>query len=235
MAGEAVSIKGTKNGLVIVFDSSLDIEEIKKNLKSKMETSGGFFKGAKFTVCNLDSGTNQHYVNELEGICRQYGMIPSREVLWPPVSGKGNQVEIPAKRKNSRVIPLRQQVHAGGEQAVLVARTLRSGQTIYSPHNVVIMGDINPGAEVVSEKSIYVMGNCKGSVHAGCTGNLMSEVLALRLQPIILRIGTFSADTTAFFDPGMPLAARVIRGEIVINRHGNPGLQNTEVRSQESE
>ncbi|MFZ5651544.1 MAG: septum site-determining protein MinC [Bacillota bacterium] len=216
MSQEAVSIKGTKNGLVIIFNPDGDIDEIKNKLKMKMETSGGFFKGAKFTVYAPGCDVDHSFIPELEGICRQYGLIPSGEVAWPPSPAREEQKSAP-KRKQSRVIPLRQQ-QSGGEQALLVNRTLRSGQRVESNHTVVVMGDVNPGAEVISEGSIYVLGSCKGSVHAGCGGNLMSEVFALRLQPLSLRIGSIAADGSPSVVDG-PAAARVNRGKIDIGKH----------------
>lgn len=216
MSQEAVSIKGTKNGLVIIFNPEGNIDEIKNKLRMKMETSGGFFKGAKFTVYGPGCDVGHNFIPELEDICRQYGLIPAGEVAWPPYPAREKQKSAPQK-KQSRVIPLRQQ-HPGGEQVLLVNRTLRSGQRVESDRTVVVMGDVNPGAEIISEGSIYVLGNCKGSVHAGCGGNLMSEVFALMLQPLSLRIGSIAADGPPSAADG-PAAARVTRGKIAIGRH----------------
>lgn len=216
MSGEAVSIKGTKNGLVIIFNPDLDIEEIKSSLKSKMENSRGFFKGAKVSVYDFRNGTAHRYTDELEGICRQYGLIPSREVSWPPAAAGESLAESPpAKKKRPQVVPIRQHAHPGGEQALLVTRTLRSGHKISSRRSIIITGDVNPGAEVVSEGSIYVLGSCKGTVHAGSAGNLMAEVLALKLQPVVLRIGTITADSAVFSGHTGPIIARVNHGKII--------------------
>lgn len=215
MAGEAVSIKGTKNGLVIVFNPNMDIEEIKNNLKNKMETSKGFFAGASFTVHNSINGQQNHnYINELEGICRQYGLIPSMEVNWPSAE---QQIEV-LKKKKTRVIPIRQQGQSDNEKALLITHTLRSGQKIFSQHNIVVLADVNPGAEVVSESSIYVIGACKGLVHAGYDGNLLAEVFAIRMQPLVLRIGSIFADNGNPIDCVEPTVAKVIRGKIIFNK-----------------
>lgn len=215
VAGEAVSIKGTRNGLVIIFNPDRDIEEIKSTLKHKMEKSGGFFKGAKFSVYDSCSRKDHSFVGELEGICRQYGLIPSGEVTWPPQAADKTQGDHPqSRRKGAEVIPIRQQAGPEGEQALLVMRTLRSGQKVSSRRTVVVMGDVNPGAEVISEGSILVLGSCKGNVHAGYSGNLLCQVAALRLQPVTLRIGTIQADTPDLPVTASPLAARVVRGKI---------------------
>lgn len=71
---------------------------------------------------------------------------------------------------------------------ILVQRTLRAGQRIHFNGNVVILGDVNPGAEVVAAGNIIVMGSVRGVVHAGVEGNTQAVVMAFRLQPIQLRI-----------------------------------------------
>lgn len=74
------------------------------------------------------------------------------------------------------------------ENTILVQRTLRSGQKISFDGNVVILGDVNPGAEVIATGDVIVMGSLRGLVHAGATGNHNSVVVAFKLQPTQLRI-----------------------------------------------
>lgn len=74
------------------------------------------------------------------------------------------------------------------ENTILVQRTLRSGQSLHFEGNVVILGDVNPGAEVVATGSVVVMGVLRGVVHAGAGGDGSAAVYAFRLQPTQLRI-----------------------------------------------
>lgn len=78
----------------------------------------------------------------------------------------------------------------GGGQAILVHRTLRSGHVIRHPSHVVVIGDVNPGAEIVAGGNVVVWGRVRGVVHAGATGNTNAVVCALDLAPTQLRIGT---------------------------------------------
>ncbi|MGB9826721.1 MAG: septum site-determining protein MinC, partial [Desulfofundulus sp.] len=50
MSRELVSIKGTREGLVILLDPNREFEDLKLHLKRKMESARGFFRGARFTV-----------------------------------------------------------------------------------------------------------------------------------------------------------------------------------------
>jgi septum site-determining protein MinC len=77
---------------------------------------------------------------------------------------------------------------AGDENTILIKRTLRSGQRLRYDGNVVVMGDVNPGAEIVASGNIIVMGQLRGVVHAGATGNEKAIVMSFRLAPTQLRI-----------------------------------------------
>jgi septum site-determining protein MinC len=76
---------------------------------------------------------------------------------------------------------------------LLVRRTLRSGQAIQHPGHVVVIGDVNPGAEVVAAGDVVVWGRLRGLVHAGAMGDDEALVCALRLTPTQLRIGNHIA------------------------------------------
>ena len=70
----------------------------------------------------------------------------------------------------------------------LVQRTLRSGQKVSFGGNVVVLGDVNPGAEIIADGHVVVLGALKGTVHAGAAGNEDSFVAALNMAPMQIRI-----------------------------------------------
>lgn len=67
--------------------------------------------------------------------------------------------------------------------------TLRSGQVLESETSIVILGDVNPGATVVSKGNVVVLGALKGTIHAGAAGNESCFVAALNMMPMQIRIG----------------------------------------------
>jgi septum site-determining protein MinC len=72
--------------------------------------------------------------------------------------------------------------------AVYVQRTLRSGFKLQHPGHVVVVGDVNPGAEIIAGGDVVVWGRLKGMVHAGAQGDENAIVCALDLSPTQLRI-----------------------------------------------
>ena len=66
--------------------------------------------------------------------------------------------------------------------------SLRSGQRIEVETSIVIIGDVNAGAEVISADNIVVLGNLRGLAHAGAKGNKQAIIAAGRLDAAQMRI-----------------------------------------------
>ncbi len=66
--------------------------------------------------------------------------------------------------------------------------TLRSGELLESDGNLMILGDVNPGAMVRANENIMIWGRLLGTAHAGKSGNINSKISALQLRPRHLRI-----------------------------------------------
>lgn len=73
-----------------------------------------------------------------------------------------------------------------GETRIVVG-PVRSGVILDHPGNLVVVGDVNPGAEVRAERNIIVLGRLRGIAHAGI-GRSYGFILALKLEPQQLRI-----------------------------------------------
>lgn len=103
-------------------------------------------------------------------------------------------------------------------------QTLRSGQAVTHNGHLVIIGDVNAGAEVVANGDISVWGALRGVAHAGASGNILSEIRALKLQPIQIRIAEAIARSpdTSSLQPssgGGPETAKLVDGKIRILRN----------------
>lgn len=107
--------------------------------------------------------------------------------------------------------------------------TLRSGQVFRHAGHVMVMGDVNPGAQVVSGGDIYVWGRLRGIVHAGAMGDESAMIAALDFEPVQVRIaaqiamsprGNASDPGRWFWNrqpSGKPEIARVLKGRIVVD------------------
>ena len=97
--------------------------------------------------------------------------------------------------------PLAGALPEGGRRTVSVHRSLRSGAIVRFPGDIVVFGDVNPGAEVVADGNIVVLGALRGMAHAGAHGDESATVMAFALKPAILRIAHRQATDLEFDAP----------------------------------
>ena len=74
-------------------------------------------------------------------------------------------------------------------EALFIKATFRSGESISYPGDVVVLADVNPGAEIVAEGDIVVFGSLRGMAHAGAAGDTKATIIALDLDSPRIQIG----------------------------------------------
>lgn len=94
--------------------------------------------------------------------------------------------------------------------------TLRGGQALHNLGNLVVVGDVNPGAELVASGDIVVFGALRGVAHAGAQGDRTARVVALELSPTQLRIATAIASGDAAGRTRGPEQASIVDDRIVV-------------------
>ena len=68
--------------------------------------------------------------------------------------------------------------------------SIRSGQKMEFEGSIVIIGDVNDGAEVIAEDNIAVLGNLRGMAHAGAKGNEKAIIAANIINSPQIRIAS---------------------------------------------
>lgn len=202
--------KGHENEIVIDLSAYDNLEEMKVQLEKSLGLVGDF--GHKDEIC-LDIGTKrltEKQLRELEKVVSLYG-LSLKELRYSQKRGQGH---VPHQ------VPLDSHELLQGGDTVMVCRNLRSGQKFYTRGNIVILGDINPGAEVIAGGNILVMGALRGMAHAGALGDEQSVIAAFRLNPTQLRIADHitRAPDGEMFRVGNPEMARIRAGKVVIEK-----------------
>lgn len=184
----------------------------------------------------LDSGPMPLATEQLlqvERVLRQHGCQLVRVVHGPPqepaltVDSSGGQTAAASRPQESRGRTGRRLVRArrageqmpdAGDRTLIRRGPIRSGQVIRYEGNVVILGDVNPGAQIIAAGDVVVMGTLRGVAHAGATGSRRAVVAALRLCPTQLRIADLirRAPEDSQGVPGGPELACVKGSEILV-------------------
>ena len=76
-------------------------------------------------------------------------------------------------------------------EALFIKSTFRSGQSLSHHGDVVVLADVNPGAEIRADGDIVVLGSLKGWVHAGASGDNKAVIIALELPSSRFQIGKY--------------------------------------------
>ncbi len=238
MSEDRVRIRGTSEGLVITLGAG-DFQALLGELDERLSSTASFFRGGRVA---LHVGPRELTVEDLEAL----GQIISRNgvSLWA-VIGDSSATQAAAKALGLETTlgpqaalsleaapsPRHKRDEGQPEESegaalrptqdtdvgILVRRTLRSGQVVQHPGHVVVIGDVNPGAEIIAGGDVVVWGKLRGIVHAGATGDDGAVVCALSLMPLQLRIGNHIARAPEEREdlPEQPEMASVQDGEIV--------------------
>jgi len=184
-----VQIKGLRDGLLVSL-SDAPWEELQAALLSQMDQQPSFFQGARLA---LDVGAQILHVNEMVELRDQ--LSDRNVVLWAVVS------ESPTTEQTAQLLGLATRISKprpeearfnsgdqNNETALFINKTLRSGTRVEFPGHVVVLGDVNPGAEIVAEGNVIIWGKLRGAVYAGSNGDENSKVCALDFAPMQLRV-----------------------------------------------
>ena len=76
-------------------------------------------------------------------------------------------------------------------EALLIKTTCRSGEVVHYAGDVVVLADVNPGAQIIADGDIVVFGNLRGFAHAGAAGDLQATIIALDLDTSRVQIGPY--------------------------------------------
>ena len=130
---------------------------------------------------------------------------PANQPVAPPVAH--NEVEIPEPGSDtgseslsaveSIIESLKAKHNKNGArnrnitEALFIKSTFRSGESLHHHGDVVVLADVNPGAEIRADGDIVVLGSLKGFVHAGASGDNKSVIIALELPSARFQIGKY--------------------------------------------
>ncbi len=188
MSNQAVIIKSNRYGLVVILDDRPDWDTIKKEVAEKFSASAKFFGNAQMALCfqgrKLSTSEEQELVEVIKKSCQiqVVCLVDENQVTEQHMKQAVEQVaEAYSKPGEPELTNL--------QDGRFYKGTLRSGQVLESETSIIILGDVNPGARLVSKGNVIVLGALKGNVFVGAAGNESAFVAALSMDPMQIRIG----------------------------------------------
>ena len=209
---KVIDLKGSILSLTVLRLLSADIKETKKAIGKKVEKAPAFFAGIPVVLEPKVKIEDATYLALLLEYLHQLQMIPigirTEEPEMKEQAEYAGLALFPkeAKRKKEKkkaqakstepsdATPV--QEATGLKTAKVVKGTVRSGQQIYAKdRDLIVMGSINPGAEVVADGIVHVFGKVRGKVFAGASGETNAHIFAEALEPELVCIaGMYQLD-----------------------------------------
>lgn len=176
-------LKSNKYGINLILDHSMDFEELLKCILERFKESEVFFKNAKMAI-------------SFEG--RKLTQEEEFRIVDTITSNTSVNIICILDNDALREELTRQKIERfeeeqAGKTGEFYRGTLRSGQVLDCESSIIVLGDVNPGAKIISKGSIVVLGALKGTAYAGANGNEQSFVAALEMDPIQIKIGEIIA------------------------------------------
>jgi len=203
-----VNIKSKNLSVLIVELEGTDPESVLGALEKKLDKKFFSKTGGMPFLIKPKEGTDPALIRKVEEFLLKKGFKPI-------FNAEGTEKKRAPERSLFETLE-----NLPGSNVLVINRPLRAGQSIEHNGDVVIIGDVNPGAEVKATGNVIVMGALKGVAWAGYPGNYDAVIVAMRMQPAQLRIGNIIAvnEEETRKAPDYAEIARVENGEVVIKR-----------------
>lgn len=182
-------IFGDDNSEIKTFSEEKELKELKKETVSSETVNSEQTVSDTETLAQRERDENRHEEQVLafqgEGVDKPQSYDDFNKELESANEIKADDI----KEIDSDLDDIRKSLRETEKLPTLyIQRTLRSGQSISSDGNIVIIGDVNPGSEVIAKGDITVWGILAGIAHAGSDGNKFAKIRALKMNAIQLRI-----------------------------------------------
>lgn len=169
-----INVSQKSNLIIIKINEDAEFDDIVKNIKVKVAQLKKLYKNEKTPIKIVGKVMKNKEIEVIEKIIeKELGV--EVEFDMPRELGLSNIKRAFAQE----ILTSETKFHRG---------SLRSGQRIEEDGSIVILGDVNSGAEVIASDNIVVLGTLRGLAHAGAKGNKEAIVSAGRLDTVQIRI-----------------------------------------------
>ena len=174
---ENIIFKASKNKLTVVFNDgkeNFNFNEVRNDFCDRLEKSEKLF-------CNKDK---IDFDIEFKG----HNFSSDQKEKLISIFYDKMKMDVNLPKKNSEVKKNGKTIDNSDLKSIVYKNSLRSGQFLHYDGNVILIGDINSGAEIIATGNIFVMGKVKGMLHAGANGNKNCIITALNIFATQIRI-----------------------------------------------
>lgn len=201
---DGILIKGNKDGINTTIDMKkfACFDDMLDALIKKLSRGKDFYKGTTLVLkCDMKDLTDDNLQIVKDTLLKE---VELKDIVLKDL-----------EKEKEKEVKVFSGVYEG--KTKFIRKAVRGGQCIDYHGNIVIIGDINSGAEVKATGNVIVLGRIAGSVYAGSNGNKKAVIAAFSLQPEILKIADAIAMSPEDGEkPQYPELAKIKDGAIIV-------------------
>jgi len=195
-----IDLKGSILSLTVLKIYSADINETKSAIDDKIKQAPDFFVGIP-VVLELEVETlDPTFLALLVEYLNQKQMLPigirtkdaaiKEQASYAGLAVFSEDANLKKRAKsNEPKTKVKAEAAEGLKTAMVIQGSVRSGQQVYAKdRDLIVMGSVNPGAEVMADGNVHVYGTIRGKVFAGSQGETTAQIFAQKLDPELVCI-----------------------------------------------
>ncbi|MFV7770366.1 septum site-determining protein MinC [Shewanella marisflavi] len=186
MQKPSLELKGSSFTLSVLHIKNADLDRVASELDGKLAIAPQFFIGAPLVV-NLSAISNPEY--NLAGL---KDLLISRQLVIVGITGAPTAIANQAKALGLALIKSGKQSQTQPQlpkTTKIVKQNIRSGQQVYAKNgDLIIIGAVGNGAEVIADGSIHIYGSLRGKAMAGASGDKNAVIIAQTLDAELVSI-----------------------------------------------
>jgi septum site-determining protein MinC len=203
-----VRLKGVGDSLWVSLDPGQTFDRIQKDLKQVFDQVKQLAVNARVVIDPGPKNGHDELVQEIGLFLKETYSVDS---VSKPSEARRRKKEMLGRRE------LTNEWYYSRSEALMLRGRIRSGQKITARKHLLVMGDVNPGGEILAGGDIFILGSLRGNATAGNPDDEQSIIFALDFRPIQVQIGGLvAAGLSSSNEEDRPEFARVENGVIVV-------------------
>ncbi len=198
LMSESITIKGVRDGLLIILPNDGDFASVYTLLQTEIEQKHQFLMGSRIILQCKKRPLTEFQLHSILTLFAKHELslhtvlgerMETRDAaralgLGTRLAGSSTDLDGNVIRERKTAVT----TLPPEANSLLLRETFRSGRSVRHDGHIIIIGDVNPGAEITAGGNVIVWGRLRGLVHAGAYGDETAVICALDLNPTQLRI-----------------------------------------------
>ncbi len=180
-------IKSFPNGINLILKEDVPFEQLLQDIAAKFASSRSFFGSASVALSLEGRGLTSEQEMQIINTINANSDLSIICIVGKDDVANGNFV---------KALQTLQSKLPSGEYARFYCGSLKDNDVVEMEDSILVMGDVNPGCVITSDKNIIILGGLYGEAHAGRETGENAYVIALEMEPTNLYIGNFKYKPT---------------------------------------